>query len=756
MTTVSKFFALLRPAATLLVISSFIANALGQTSDDSKETLSAAGTKEFEAASVLLRNTDKESREAALEKLNKSYDLFVKAESKIGQAGALLLRGVCLDLLERRDAALADEQKALALFEEANLLNSQAMALNFIGSIYLKQKDVAKARDNLERAWELIQKSPFQSLDLTILTNLGNAYVELNDRKKATDALWKAYQLSRDRKPEEVVTMLNNYADAQVRLGTPKYAEFYYESALKRAREAKLDALEASLLSSLGGLYLRHLENLPKAKVYLDQALAKVATVNDDALKCQVLYNLGGYFYQSIRVQDALDHYERARVIAVKIKSRAYEANIANGTGMVHLFLDDHKKAIPYFEHSIAIARELGNPGIEAYALVNHAKAMEPAGDSKTAIADFTRAMELVKVGFPGVKSFAVSVLLDFGNFAYRAGNRKQALDIYLQALAKAREFGFVSSEAALLNNMAKIYEIDGDLPKAIEMYNTSLGISRSLGTPLAEARSLENLMSVWLKLGNRNFAAFYGKNAINIYQQFRKGMAGLSIEEQQSFMKNVEAAYRKLAEVLIQQGRIAEAEQVLVMLKQEELIDYVRRDDRVANDMLATMALTEDERAASTRYGAVADQLTALGKEFGELESERKIYAAGEFPKQKRYDELKQQLADATVVFGKFLEELKLKFGQQDARIMQVDSSLKKSLERMKANHTAIVSTIVGEDTLNIIVTTSRTQRAHTIKKPAKEINELVGKLRQALTSPQHDPRPLSQQLYDIIVKPI
>jgi len=75
--TVSKFFALLRTAATLIVISSFV-SALAQTADDSKQALAAAGTKEFEAAALLLRNPDKESREAAIEKLNKAIDLCLQ------------------------------------------------------------------------------------------------------------------------------------------------------------------------------------------------------------------------------------------------------------------------------------------------------------------------------------------------------------------------------------------------------------------------------------------------------------------------------------------------------------------------------------------------------------------------------------------------------------------------------------------------------------------------------------------------------
>jgi len=256
--------------------------------------------------------------------------------------------------------------------------------------------------------------------------------------------------------------------------------------------------------------------------------------------------------------------------------------------------------------------------------------------------------------------------------------------------------------------------------------------------------------------MGNSGAASFYGKSAVNVYQQLRKRIADLGPEERASYLTTIEGTYRKLASLLIEQGRIAEAEQVLTMLKQEELIEYVRRDDGVATNMLQTLALTEDERAAVTRYDAIAGRITALGKEFNELENERRGLAVQEFPKQKRYDELEQQLADATLVFEKFLEELKLKFGQKNSDVALVDSSLKRMLEGLKADTTAVVSTIVGKDTLNIIVTTSRTQRAHTLKKSAEEINKLVGELRKALTSPQYDPRPASQQLYDLLVKPI
>ena len=121
---------------------------------------------------------------------------------------------------------------------------------------------------------------------------------------------------------------------------------------------------------------------------------------------------------------------------------------------------------------------------------------------------------------------------------------------------------------------------------------------------------------------------------------------------------------------------------------------------------------------------------------------------------------QLKKQRGDATTVFQKFLEELKSKVGQNDGRVVQLASSLQPTLHRLKADRTALVSTIVGRDRLYIIVTTAATQRAHIIDYTEKDVNKLVAEFRRVLTSPTRgepvDPRPAGQKLYDILVKPI
>ena len=140
-------------------------------------------------------------------------------------------------------------------------------------------------------------------------------------------------------------------------------------------------------------------------------------------------------------------------------------------------------------------------------------------------------------------------------------------------------------------------------------------------------------------------------------------------------------------------------------MLKEEEIFAFKRRDDQVA-----TRTAADDRRSTRARetaiagYEKIAEQITAIAREYGELDRERLGYPEGKFPKQARLDELERQRADATVAFRKYLEQLKssLRKSKKNREVAQVDLSLQSTLREMKADRTAIVSTIAGEKRLN------------------------------------------------------
>ena len=70
--------------------------------------------------------------------------------------------------------------------------------------------------------------------------------------------------------------------------------------------------------------------------------------------------------------------------------------------------------------------------------------------------------------------------------------------------------------------------------------------------------------------------AIFFGLEAVNSYQQIRQNIAGLDKELQAAFAQSKSGSYRMLAELLVEAGRLGEAEQILDLLKEQELKDLV------------------------------------------------------------------------------------------------------------------------------------------------------------------------------------
>ena len=94
-----------------------------------------------------------------------------------------------------------------------------------------------------------------------------------------------------------------------------------------------------------------------------------------------------------------------------------------------------------------------------------------------------------------------------------------------------------------------------------------------------------------------------------------------------------------------------------------------------------------------------------------------------------------------AIIVFDKFPNDLKVRFGTNDKRVAVVESDTQGILKRLNEPRIVIISTIVGKDRLNLIVTTSDTQRAHTVEIKAADLNKLVSEFRDAVKNPAVDP---------------
>ncbi|MGY1665616.1 tetratricopeptide repeat protein [Geodermatophilus sp. SYSU D00696] len=109
--------------------------------------------------------------------------------------------------------------------------------------------------------------------------------------------------------------------------------------------------------------------------------------------------------------------------------------------------------------------------------------------------------------------SINLNHLLNLGNSRGALGDYRQAIDLYTQALAIAREIGDRFSEASALGGLGSIHSAVGHYRQAIDLSTQALAIAREIGDRLSEGSMLGNL-------GNAHFMLDDYRQAIDLYTQ--------------------------------------------------------------------------------------------------------------------------------------------------------------------------------------------------------------------------------------------
>jgi hypothetical protein len=250
--------------------------------------------------------------------------------------------------------------------------------------------------------------------------------------------------------------------------------------------------------------------------------------------------------------------------------------------------------------------------------------------------------------------------------------------------------------------------------------------------------------------LSKPRLSIFYGKQSVNAYQEIRRNIQGLDKETQQGFLNSKENTYRRLADMLIEEGRLSEAQQVLAMLKEEEFFQFVRRDaTQAAANQQAT--LNGMEATWQQRYEEIADRLSQIGAEYGQLFALRGRTEA----QKKRLAELNEDLKVARQAFEHFFTQIQQEFQSQQQTNVQVATlpetrGLQEALRQM-GGQVAMLSTVVGPQDYHVILMTAHTIQAFKNPKPvpAQELRRKVLAFREAIEKSRLDPRPIAQELY-------
>ena len=354
------------------------------------------------------------------------------------------------------------------------------------------------------------------------------------------------------------------------------------------------------------------------------------------------------------------------------------------------------------------------------------------------------------------------STLNNIGAVYDSLGQYSEALDYYDQSLFIKREIGGRDGEGGTLNNIGGIYGNLGQYRKALEYYEQSLVISREIGDRAGEGNTLNNIGWLLEITEEPELAIIFLKQSVNIYEEIREGNRTLSQEQQQSYTDTIAHTYRKLADLLLQENRVLEAQAVLDLLRTQELEDYFQ--DVRSGTTPQDVDYWQPEERILTLYKDVLlakDDLTRL-----KAKADTEGYDSLTPDELELFDQLSAREDELLDNFTEFLDYPAVQEAVAQLRTstegQNIELASLRSLQDNIANlpNAVLLYPLIFEDRLELILVPPN---APPIRRPvdvsAKDLNEAILNYRTLLRSPHgstQQAKATAQKLYNWLVKPI
>lgn len=523
------------------------------------------------------------------------------------------------------------------------------------------------------------------------------------------------------------------------------------------------------------------------------------------------LHNIGKIDLNMTQFEPALAAFRTARTV--------YEANPAEtsrlaelliDTASIHARLGNRETALALADQAVALSRKKLGAAHRTTALALHfaGTVNRSMGRTEPALADLGGALRIY-LGSEGRTLRRVPEVLDDVSVAFvRAGCLDQAVAIQNLAIGHyASLYGATHDRVAsayhrlggVYRENQKFAEARAPLFKAAEIYQNVFGpnhrriadvysdlsgSSARIGLngealrygfralrirninkqadPEDLRQSYWSLSLVLRQQGNLPAAIAFAKLAVNINQEIRSQNRNLPEELTRALAGRYRELYEYLANMLIAAGRLQEAQQVLDLIKQQELFDFVRRDSKEAASIDGRAALTPTESSLS---GQIMDLVDAPISAAREIETLKKKKAdLGLTPDEERIvltleQSLATQFSKQQSDIEALLSEVENANREIEREVNRLDLDLVDAAqERLKTmNGRAVELQIASLDNaLHIFLTTSRTGIHKSVPIGRKQIALLVFRAWSATASRDPEARNHLKRLYDIVVKPV
>jgi CHAT domain-containing protein len=288
------------------------------------------------------------------------------------------------------------------------------------------------------------------------------------------------------------------------------------------------------------------------------------------------------------------------------------------------------------------------------------------------------------------------------------------------------------------------------------------LAIVQEIGDRTGEARTLSNISLLLEKQNQPELAIVFYKQAVNITEAIRRDLQGLPREQQQSYTETVANTYRRLADLLLKQDRVLEAQRVLDLLKVQELEEYLR-NVRGSDNTVSGIVERFPEQQIRQGYEEIQTRAIEIGKELTQLES---IPVSNRTQVQRqRVIELRKNQEQITQQFLNFLNspevkekvaQLRQTTGGENFDLDRYATALQDNLKQLQQD-AVILYPFVLDDHLELVLVTPYTPPLRrTVALRREDLNRAIVEFRDSLKSSTTDVKTPAHKFYNWLIKPI
>jgi CHAT domain-containing protein/tetratricopeptide (TPR) repeat protein len=640
------------------------------------------------------------------------------------KADRLLQEGDRLVGQEQYSEALGAFQKALEIYRGISDHKGEGYTLRGIGNVHLGQKDYKTAIDYQEKALAIARKINDADLKSRTFNNLGLAYRRILQSKRATFNFQEGLRIAEENNNSKMIILLiDNLTDLYKELKLYDKAINLYEKSASVAKKIGNHELEAKTLLIIGYIYNSELYDYSRALEY---------------------------YKKSIKASENLPEVMKSRLRALPYMALSD----------VYFLLGDYQNAIDSAEKSLAIGEQNNNLEIRQYSTLLLIAAYYGKDPSRVEnfiqisldISKESKNLRLNSIA----NAYASWWYSDLRNYSKASQYAQKALEI-----ANKNSDSHAAQIAHYV--LGGISGKQNDVQQAIIHYQLA-----SLGNPIYESRAKLGLAQTYRKLNRLGASIAYYKQVVISFERIRSNVTSSSLAQQtdKAFLNSVQGfdrirladIYRELADVLLSQGQILEAQQILELLQVEELKDAtpsLRIDHKPSEVVLNPL-----QQDLINRHGS----LIAFGYD---LEKCR-------IDKCDRFSTLDSQFTKLQNQYNTFLQKFdsnirKTRYEDEaafDPKKLDSVYNLIKTTEQKTQEKTVFIYPFVAEQQLWLVWFSAsgiRQSQAIAIKQPelAKavlEFRQLMGKCEKRICGTEDTTKlqTVSSKLYDWLIRPI